>query len=555
MSDFHNLERRLFLSRLLGAAGALALPGHIHACATDGFTRSEAFDYIVVGTGSAGSVLIRRLIDAGFSVLALEAGPPDCLKAIHNPPEVAQLYGSAVDWGFRTTAQRYASDQHIAWSWGKTFGGSSSINGMMYVRGRPDDFDGWARAGASGWGWREVEPYFRRLEDFQLADPQGVHGHRGPLKVGRPQMTALARDFVGAAGAAGMPIRADYNDGRDNTGASLAQLTILPSGQRGSAWTCYVLPILPHPRLTVLSHAQVLNLEIQRGQATGVRFTFAGRTHRVRAGKEILLCAGAIMTPAILLRSGIGPARDLARLGIRCTADLRGVGENLHDQLTCWTIWETQRPNTPSLTTGMEATVFLKSDTAVELPDGQVLLSTNTFPQEGYPTVKQGFTLVPTVLAPRSRGWVRLASSEPQDYPLMNPNACADPYDVSVVARCALAIREVMSQSSFRSWGAKEVAPGPSVTTQAQMEAYVRQTATTASHQVGTARMGLDALSVVDPELRVHGIGGLRVVDASVMPRVTSGNTNAPTLMIAERAADLILGRTALTARAVGVAV
>lgn len=556
MSDFHDLKRRRFLIHSLGAAGALAMPpGPSHARAADWSARSEPFDYIVVGTGSAGSVLIRRLIDAGFSVLALEAGPPDSLKAIHDPPEVAQLYGSAVDWGFQTTAQRYSSDQNIAWSWGKTFGGSSSINGMMYVRGRPADFDGWARAGASGWGWREVEPYFRRLEDFQLADPLGVHGRHGPLQVGRPRMTELARDFVDAAGAAGMPIRVDYNDGRDNTGASLAQLTILASGQRGSAWTCYVLPILPHPRLTVLSHAQVLSLEIQRGRATGVRFTFAGRTHLAKAGKEILVCAGAIMTPAILLRSGIGPARDLARHGIRCTVDLRGVGENLHDQLTCWTIWETRRPNTPSLTTGMEATVFLKSEVGLELPDGQVLLSTNTFPQQGYPTVKQGFTLVPTVLAPRSRGWVRLASSDPRDYPSMNPNACADPYDVAVVARCALAIREVMSQSSFRSWGAKEVAPGPSVSTQAQMEAYVRQTATTASHQVGTARMGVDAMAVVDPQLRVHGVEGLRVVDASVMPSVTSGNTNAPTLMIAERAADLILGRTASMARAVSRAV
>ncbi|MDR5832995.1 GMC family oxidoreductase N-terminal domain-containing protein [Caballeronia sp. LZ034LL] len=542
MAPIQDRFRRDFLRRLLEVGGALSLWGCGHTSPADSLRGGGGqYDYIVVGTGSAGSVLIRRIVDAGFSVLALEAGPTDALPAIHDPSLVTQLYGSTVDWSFETTQQVFSADQRIGWSRGKTFGGSSSINGMMYVRGLPADFDHWASEGATGWAWRDVEPYFRRMENFRLDDPSGVHGHDGPLQIGRPAMTALAQDFVSAAAASGMPAPADYNDGTDNTGASLSQLTILPDGQRASAWTCYVAPLLPCPKLTVLTNARVLDLEMQGARVLGVRFTCRGETFVAYAGRETLLCAGSIMTPAVLLHSGIGARPHLETHGIRTVVDLPGVGENLHDQLTCWTVWQTARKNTPSVTTGMEATVFFKSAPSQEGPDGQVLLSTNTFPIDGYPSVTQGFTLVPTVLAPKSRGSVRLASADPLAYPLMNPNACADPYDVEVVARYALQVREVMRQPEFESWHAVEVAPGPSVTTQAEMESFVKKTGTTAAHQVGTARMGNDALSVVDPELRVHGVSGLRVVDASVMPVVTSGNTNAPTIMIAERAADLIL--------------
>ncbi|WP_321884065.1 GMC family oxidoreductase [Burkholderia cepacia] len=541
MSLLNKRPRREFLRHTLGTAGALSLSGAMPARANATVSNRGQYDYIVIGTGSAGSVLIRRLIDAGFRVLALEAGPSDRMAAIHEPPLVTQLYGSAVDWSFRTMPQSYSANQDISWSRGKTLGGSSAINGMMYVRGLPRDFDGWAYSGATGWAWRDVEPYFRKLENFQLPDPMCVHGHRGPQQIGRPEMTALAHDFVTAAIAAGIPSRDDYNDGRDSTGVGLSQLTILPNGQRASAWTCYVDPIKSDPRLTVITQARVLNLVINGTCVTGVRFAYRGEIIVARADRETLLCAGSIMSPSVLLHSGIGPAKDLSSLGIRPIIDLPGVGENLHDQLTCWTVWETMRHNSSSVTTGMEATVFLNSDAALDGPDGQVLLSTNTFPIDGYPVVKQGFTLVPTVLAPRSRGWVRLASADPFAYPIIDPRACEDSYDVEVVARYAMQIRNVMRQPEFMSWGAREVSPGPSVTTQAEMEAYVRKTATTADHQVGTAKMGSDAMSVVDSELRVHGLSNLRVVDASVMPTVTSGNTNAPTIMIAEKAADLIL--------------
>jgi choline dehydrogenase len=542
MSDLQDRSRRQFLHRMLAAGSALSLCGGAFMGTAEALASSRGkYDYIVIGTGSAGSVLIRRLVDAGFGVLALEAGPTDAMRAIHVPSLVTQLYGSAVDWSFETTPQTHGAGQQIGWTRGKTFGGSSSINGMMYVRGLPRDFDGWAYEGATGWAWRDVEPYFRKMETFRLEDPLKVHGSQGPLQVGRPAMTALAQDFVSAAAASGMPAPADYNDGTDSTGASLSQLTIMPDGTRASAWTCYVDPVLTHPKLTVLAQAQVMNLELQGTRVAGVRFTSRNETFVARATRETLLCAGSIMTPALLMRSGIGCRRDLAPLGINTVVDLPGVGRNLHDQPTCWTVWQTARKNSPSVTTGMEATVFLKRAPWQDGPDGQVLLSINTFPLDGYPTVTQGFTLVPTALAPRSRGEVRLASADPLAYPLMNPNVCADPYDVEVVAHYARLIRDVMRQPEFESWGAVEVAPGPSVATLAEMQAYVRKTATTASHQVGTARMGNDALSVVDPELRVHGVTGLRVVDASVMPVVTSGNTNAPTIMIAERAADLIL--------------
>ncbi|AOJ06099.1 GMC family oxidoreductase [Burkholderia mayonis] len=529
-------QRRDFIDKTLKTIAAAPLIGT--ASAASAASPAGVYDYVVIGAGSSGSVLVRRLIDAGHKVLVLEAGPTDSLPAIHEPPSVMQLYHSEVDWAFTTQPQHHAADQRIDWPRGKTLGGSSAINGMVYVRGLPQDFDGWAERGAAGWAWRDVEPYFRKLERFRLDDPLHAHGHDGLLDIGRPTMTPLARDFVAAATELGLPDRGDYNDGRDSTGAALSQFTILPDGRRASAWTCYVEPIKTHPRLTIVTQARVLNLLLNGHHAFGVRFLLRGETIAVRAEREVLLCAGSIMSPALLMHSGIGPAADLERVGIRPAVDLPGVGANLHDHAACSMVWETTRENARSFTTGMEATVFMRTDASLATPDAQILLSTSPF----LPTVKRGFTLVPMAIAPRSRGRVRLTSADPLVYPSMDPRVFADPHDLEVVAKQALFIRDVATRPSLSAWGAREVTPGPSVSTLAAMIDYAKQSAATGYHQVGTARMGVDAMAVVDPQLKVRGVSGLRVIDASVMPAVTSGNTNGPAMMIAEKAADMLLG-------------
>lgn len=533
--------RRRFIAASLAMSAAAALPfsGYARQPAprsTGTGSDDKKYDYIIIGAGSAGSVVTRRLVDAGLKVLLLEAGPRDDMPAIHNPPEAMALWHSAVDWGFSTQPQIYAGKQDIYWPRGKTLGGSSAINGMMYVRGLPSDYDNWAAMGATGWSWKDVLPYFRKAENCNIDGLSNLHATGGLLQVSRPAMTPLAHAFVEARQQAGLRLVQDYNNGQDSTGVSFPQYTMTPDGKRASAWVCYGDAIRGADNLSVITEARVLKLLNQGDHITGVHFVHRGTDYRIEARHEVLLCAGSLMSPSILLHSGIGPAEQLEKMGIKTLVNLPGVGENLHDHLVCPMVWSSPQPVAVGLASGIEAQIFHKSAPELSAPDTQSLLFTMPF----MPGVTQGYTVTPGLVAPKSRGRLWLNSRDPLQAPLMDPRVYSENEDLEVMTDKALLLREVMKQTALAPWRGKEMGM-EGVNNRDKMRDYIRRMTASYHHQVGTARMGTDNMAVVDPQLRVHGLSGLRVIDASVMPVIPTGNTNAPSIMIGEKAADMIL--------------
>lgn len=533
--------RRRFIAASLAMSAAAALPfsGYARQPAprsTGTGSDDKKYDYIIIGAGSAGSVVTRRLVDAGLKVLLLEAGPRDDMPAIHNPPEAMALWHSAVDWGFSTQPQIYAGKQDIYWPRGKTLGGSSAINGMMYVRGLPSDYDNWAAMGATGWSWKDVLPYFRKAENCNIDGLSNLHATGGLLQVSRPAMTPLAHAFVEAGQQAGLRLVQDYNNGQDSTGVSFPQYTMTPDGKRASAWVCYGDAIRGADNLSVITEARVLKLLNQGDHITGVHFVHRGTDYRIEARHEVLLCAGSLMSPSILLHSGIGPAEQLEKMGIKTLVNLPGVGENLHDHLVCPMVWSSPQPVAVGLASGIEAQIFHKSAPELSAPDTQSLLFTMPF----MPGVTQGYTVTPGLVAPKSRGRLWLNSRDPLQAPLMDPRVYSENEDLEVMTDKALLLREVMKQTALAPWRGKEMGM-EGVNNRDKMRDYIRRMTAFYHHQVGTARMGADNMAVVDPQLRVHGLSGLRVIDASVMPVIPTGNTNAPSIMIGEKAADMIL--------------
>ncbi|PVD44260.1 choline dehydrogenase [Serratia liquefaciens] len=533
--------RRRFIAASLAMSAAAALPfsGYARQPAprsTGTGNDDKKYDYIIIGAGSAGSVVTRRLVDAGLKVLLLEAGPRDDMPAIHNPPEAMALWHSAVDWGFSTQPQIYAGKQDIYWPRGKTLGGSSAINGMMYVRGLPSDYDNWAAMGATGWSWKDVLPYFRKAENCNIDGLSNLHATGGLLQVSRPAMTPLAHAFVEAGQQAGLRLVQDYNNGQDSTGVSFPQYTMTPDGKRASAWVCYGDAIRGADNLSVITEARVLKLLNQGDHITGVHFVHRGTDYRIEARHEVLLCAGSLMSPSILLHSGIGPAEQLEKMGIKTLVNLPGVGENLHDHLVCPMVWSSPQPVAVGLASGIEAQIFHKSAPELSAPDTQSLLFTMPF----MPGVTQGYTVTPGLVAPKSRGRLWLNSRDPLQAPLMDPRVYSENEDLEVMTDKALLLREVMKQTALAPWRGQEMGM-EGVNNRDKMRDYIRRMTASYHHQVGTARMGTDNMAVVDPQLRVHGLSGLRVIDASVMPVIPTGNTNAPSIMIGEKAADMIL--------------
>ncbi|MCE9939441.1 GMC family oxidoreductase [Serratia liquefaciens] len=533
--------RRRFIAASLAMSAAAALPfsGYARQPAprsTGTGSDDKKYDYIIIGAGSAGSVVTRRLVDAGLKVLLLEAGPRDDMPAIHNPPEAMALWHSAVDWGFSTQPQIYAGKQDIYWPRGKTLGGSSAINGMMYVRGLPSDYDNWAAMGATGWSWKDVLPYFRKAENCNIDGLSNLHATGGLLQVSRPAMTPLAHAFVEAGQQAGLRLVQDYNNGQDSTGVSFPQYSMTPDGKRASAWVCYGDAIRGADNLSVITEARVLKLLNQGDHITGVHFVHRGTDYRIEARHEVLLCAGSLMSPSILLHSGIGPAEQLEKMGIKTLVNLPGVGENLHDHLVCPMVWSSPQPVAVGLASGIEAQIFHKSAPELSAPDTQSLLFTMPF----MPGVAQGYTVTPGLVAPKSRGRLWLNSRDPLQAPLMDPRVYSENEDLEVMTDKALLLREVMKQTALAPWRGKEMGM-EGVNNRDKMRDYIRRMTASYHHQVGTARMGTDNMAVVDPQLRVHGLSGLRVIDASVMPVIPTGNTNAPSIMIGEKAADMIL--------------
>ncbi|MFK0189333.1 GMC family oxidoreductase [Kitasatospora sp. NPDC090308] len=497
------------------------------------------YDVIVVGAGSAGCAVAARCAEAGARVLLLEAGGADTNPAIHDPRRFGELWFGPEDWAYRTAAQPGAADRQLHWPRGRVLGGSSSLNAMIWARGAALDYDHWAYLGNAGWSWADVLPVFRRIEDYDTGG-DGLRGAGGPVPVltdYRPDPVHLA--FLEAAGSIGVERQENYNDGRPH-GISQIQFTIA-QGRRFSAAAAYLRrPGVPGPE--VLTGARARRLLLRDGRCTGVEWVREGRLESATADAEVVVSAGAIESPRLLMLSGIGDPAELKAVGVEVAAALPGVGRNLHDHLLVPVLFSTERdPGRPSEGLGPAQThLFWHSGPGLPGPDLQPLHFPVPMYLPGMSGPPTGFTLQAGLVRPAGRGSIRLTGAEPEDELLIDPGVLSTAADVDRLVAAVELCRELGNAEPLRTeWGARELYPGPAGSG-AELREHVRRTVGTYHHQVGTCRMGVDADAVVDPRLRVHGVAGLRVADASVFPTVTTGNTHAPALLVGERAAEFI---------------
>ncbi len=497
---------------------------------------------IIVGAGSAGAVAARRLVDQGFRVLLLEAGGEDANPAIHDVGRLWELWNAEEDWAYSTTPQEFAAGQRLAWPRGRVLGGSSSLNAAIYVRGAAADYDHWAYLGNDGWSWDEVLPVFQRMEDSDLDPPDGTAP--GPLKVmTRFEPNPIHQAIVEAAQETGIPFNPNTNSGEVD-GVAFMQLTI-DEGKRQSTAVAYLRPVLGHPALTVVTKAYVRRLVLEGSRCVGVEWERGGKVERATAESEVIVAAGVIESPRLLLLSGIGPADELRALGVEVVVDLPGVGRNLHDHVVSAVTYSAERevpPPGPGLT-HFQSQLFWRSRPGLVAPDVQPThFSVPLYlPDLGMDGPPNGFAFVPGIVRPASRGSVRLSGPDPSDELLIDPRTFSAAADLEAVVDGIELCREIGAAPVLREWGPQELYPGPAVTSRSDLRDYARRTAMTYHHQVGTCKMGVDGEAVVDSRLRVHGVDGLRVADASIMPAVITGNTNAPSIMIGERVADFVV--------------
>jgi choline dehydrogenase-like flavoprotein len=494
----------------------------------------RSVDVVVVGAGSAGSVVTRRLVDGGARVLLLEAGGPDENPAIHDPGRIHELWLSEVDWAYETVPQTHAAGRRLAWPRGRVLGGSSCLNAMIWVRGAPEDFDTWAYLGAEGWSWEDVRPVYERIERREPGGPGTV----SLLTSFEPD--AIHASIAEAAQECGIPVNADYN-GASQDGVSFMQYSI-EGGVRHSTAAAYLRPVEAHANLEVVTGAIARRLVFDGTRCVGVEWSQADRIERAQAG-QVVVCGGTIGSAQLLLLSGIGPADHLRSVGVDVVADLPGVGENLHDHLLSPVIFGAERevgPPSPGLP-ACQTHLFWRSRPGLTVPDIQPIHFMVPMYEPWMEGPENGFTLLGGIVRPVSRGSLRLTGPTPEDPVALDPNVLACEADLQSLVAAVELCRRIGAADALREWGAAELYPGPSVDAPDAVRTYVRETAITYHHQVGTCKMGTDSAAVVDPRLRTHGIEGLRVADASIMPTVTTGNTNAPSVMIGERAAAFLL--------------
>ncbi len=526
------------------------------------------FDYIITGGGSAGCVLAHRLSeDPDIAVLLLEAGGRDRHPFFHIPAGFAKMTKGIASWGWSTVPQRHMNDRVLWYTQAKVIGGGSTINAQVYTRGNAGDYDAWAdEEGCAGWRYADVLPYFRRAENNQLFDNE-YHGAGGPLSVSMPRATLPVCDaFIRGAQQMGLPYNPDFNGARP-AGFGFYQLT-QKDGRRSSTASGYLRQAENRPNLTVRTGVQATRVLVEKGRATGVEYGSAGggQTETAYAAREVLVTSGAIGSAKLLLQSGIGPAEHLKAVGIEPIHDLPGVGENLHDHLDLFIISECTGPHSydayssphrtalaglqylmfrtgPAASSLFETGGFWYSDPDIGWPDLQFHFGLGSGIEAGVAKMQNaGVTLNAAYVRPKSRGTVRLKSSDPAAHPLIDPNYWSDPEDWTRALAGLRLARELLQQDAMKPYVKAERLPGPEVQTDGEFFAYAAANAKTQHHPVGACKMGLDAMAVVDPELRVHGVEGLRVCDSSIIPRVNSSNTNAPTIMIGEKAADMIRG-------------
>jgi choline dehydrogenase len=527
-----------------GADGEVAVTGH---------------DYVIVGAGSAGCVMAGRLSeDPQASVLLIEAGPRDNKMEVHIPAGFPKLFKTERDWDYHTEGQEHLDGRELYWPRGKMLGGCSSINAQMYVRGNRADFDEWAELGNDGWSWSEVLPYFRKAE-HRTGAGNPTYGDRGPQYV-EPlrDPSPLIRAAMRAAVEAGLTEIDDVN-GQTQEGVAPTSVT-QHRGRRWSTADAYLRGVRRRANLTVRTDAHATRLLVADGKVTGVELSSSGTVERVEARREVIVSAGAVNSPQLLMLSGIGPADALAAAGIDVVHELPGVGANLHDHLAVPAIFTTggsatlldaEKPQQlvrflltrkGMLTSNVgEAMAFIRTADDLPAPDVQLIFAPVEYIDHGLaPPPGHGITIGAVLLRPGSRGTITLASSDPFAAPIIEPNYLTDPADLPPLVAGLRLAREIAEQPALKPIVDGEMWPGTERVTDAEIGAFVREQAFTLYHPVGTCRMGNDDMAVVDARLRVRGVDNLRVVDASVMPVITRGNTNAPTIMLAEKAADLV---------------
>jgi len=528
-----------------------------------------SFDYIIVGAGTAGCVLAGRLAeDPGTRICLIEAGGSEKHFVISTPALVAAAIASPkLNWRFETVPQPQLNNRRIPQPRGRVVGGSGSINGMAYSRGNPRDYDDWAAAGAAGWDYASVLPYFTRSENNQDMPPSVYHGRGGPMNVRRPAgPNRLNHEFIAAAEAQGFPASRDFT-GPDPEGVGLRQ-GVIRDGRRESTARAFLRPAMRRGNIALYTDALVHRILVEGGRAVGVAFERGGNRQELRAKREVILCAGALQTPQLLLLSGIGAASELQALGIAPIQNLRGVGRNLHDHLACPVLMRSSDPTSyglsvralprgivntlqyllarsgPLASNVFESVAFLKTRPGLDRPDVQFVFQPAARPRPSFPLpIGHGYAVSPVNLYPKSRGRVSLAAADARAAPLIDPALLSVPEDIEPLIRAIKLARRILAAPNFARYRATELAPGAALQSDAQIADYIRSASYTVHHQVGTCRMGTDADAVVDVQLRLRGVAGLRVVDASIIPTIVGGNTNAVVVMIAERAADLIRQR------------
>jgi choline dehydrogenase len=533
----------------------------------------QEFDYIVVGSGSAGSVMACRLSEAGHSVLVLEYGGTDRGPLIQMPSALSiPMNMKRYNWGYETEPEPHLGGRRLATPRGKVVGGSSSINGMVYVRGHARDFDTWEQMGASGWGFRHVLPYFKRMENSHGGE-EGWRGTQGPMHMKRgSRLNPLYQAFIDAGQQAGYPVTADYN-GHQQEGFGAMEMTV-HNGFRWSAANAYLRPALKSKKVKLVTHAHARRILLEGKKAIGVEYKRGENVVQVRANREVIIAASSINSPKLLQLSGIGPASVLRNAGIDVVHELAGVGENLHDHLEVYFQVKCTQPITLNgklnvidkgmigaewvlfqsglgSTNHFESCGFIRSAAGIEYPDIQYHFLPAAVRYDGKASFPgHGFQVHVGPMRTKSRGFVRVRSNKPEDSPRILFNYMAHADDWSEFRSCVRLTREIMGQKALAPFRAEEIQPGAAVQSDAEIDGFIRDHCESAYHPTGTCKMGArdDRMAVVDPEMKVIGIENLRVADSSVMPQVTNGNLNGPTLMIGEKASDHILGRELLPA-------